>query len=75
MNQIEGGKIGVIAVIYDHNYTEVLEDLTNIQHDYREYINATMHVHMTEKYHLDVIVVKGNIKYIRDLTEQIKKKA
>ena len=30
-----------------------------------------MHVHMTEKYCLEIIVVKGDVKYIRELTEKI----
>ncbi len=49
MKEMEGDRIGIIAVIYDHHYTGVMEDLTDIQHDFREYINAVMHVHMTGK--------------------------
>ncbi|GAB4317277.1 MAG: nickel-responsive transcriptional regulator NikR [Methanobacteriaceae archaeon] len=71
MNEMEGDRIGIIAVIYDHHFTDVMEDLTDIQHDYRDYINAVMHVHMTEKYCLEIIVVKGDVKYIRELTEKI----
>jgi CopG family nickel-responsive transcriptional regulator len=71
MNEMEGERIGILAVIYDHGYTGVMEDLTDIQHDFREYISAVMHIHMTEKYCLEVITLKGNIKYIRDLTEKI----
>lgn len=73
MNEMEGERIGILAVIYDHNYTGVLEDLTNVQHEFKEYINSVMHIHMTEKQCLEVIVVNGNIKYIRDLTENIQK--
>ena len=73
MNEMEGERIGILAVIYDHNYTGVMEDLTNVQHEFKEYINSVMHIHMTEKYLLEVIVVKGDIKYVRDLTEQIKR--
>ncbi|NLM02367.1 putative nickel-responsive regulator 2 [Methanothermobacter wolfeii] len=71
MNEMEGERIGIIAVIYDHHYTGVMEDLTDIQHDYREYINAVMHVHMTEKHCLEVIVVKGDVAKIRELTEKM----
>lgn len=71
MNEMEGDRIGILAVIYDHHYTGVMEDLTDIQHDFREYISAVMHVHMTEKYCLEVIVVKGDVSYIRKLTEKI----
>lgn len=71
MKDMEGERVGIIAVIYDHHYTGVMEDLTDIQHDFREYINAVMHVHMTEKYCLEVIIVKGDVKHIRNLTEKI----
>jgi CopG family nickel-responsive transcriptional regulator len=71
MNEMEGERIGILAVIYDHGYTGVMEDLTEIKHDFGKYINAVMHIHMTEKYCLEVITLKGNIKYIRNLTEKI----
>ena len=47
--------------------------LTAIQHDFDKYINAVMHVHLTKKTCLEVIVVNGDMKYIRDLTEKIMK--
>ncbi|HSO26165.1 MAG TPA: nickel-responsive transcriptional regulator NikR [Methanobacteriaceae archaeon] len=71
MNEMEGERIGIIAVIYDHHYTGVMEDLADIQHEYRDYINAVMHVHMTDKYCLEVVVVKGDVGYIRNLTEKM----
>ena len=71
MNEMEGDRIGIIAVIYDHHSIGVMEDLTNVQHEYSQHINAVMHVHMTETQCLEVIVVKGDVKYIRELTEKI----
>ncbi len=71
MNEIEGERSGIITAIYDHHFFGVMEDLTNVHHDYREYINAAMHVHMTEKQCLEVIVVKGDANNIRELTEKI----
>ena len=58
MNEMEGERIGIIAVIYDHHYTGVMEDLTDNSTTTGEYINAVMHVHMTEKHCLEVIVVR-----------------
>ena len=70
MNEMEGDRIGIIAVIYDHHSLGVMEDLTNVQHEYSQHINAVMHVHMTETQCLEVIVVKGDVSYIRELTEK-----
>lgn len=71
MNEMEGDRVGLITVIYDYQYTGVMEDLMDVQHEYSDYINSTMRVQMTEKYVLDVIIVKGDVKFIRDLTEKI----
>jgi len=71
MNEMQGERIGIISVIYDHYYTGVMEHLTEIQHDYKDFINSVMHVHMTDKHCLEVIVVKGDVKYIRTLSEKI----
>ena len=71
MNEMEGERIGIITTIYDHHSTGVMENLIEIQHNYKDYVNSTMHVHMTEKYCLEVIIVKGDVKYIRELTEKI----
>ena len=45
--------------------------MTDIQHHYRDQIDASLHIHMNEKYCLEVIIVKGDVKYIRELTEKL----
>lgn len=71
MNEMEGERIGVITVIYDHYYTGVMENLAEVQHDYRVEISSSMHIHMTHKYCMEVIVVNGNVNTIRELTEKM----
>ena len=71
MNEMEGQRVGVITIIYDHHFTGVMESLANIQHDFRKEINASMHIHMTHKYCMEVIVVNGDVTQIRDLTERM----
>lgn len=73
MNEMEGERIGVITIIYDHHYTGVMEELADIQHHYTNTIIATMHVHMTEKYCMEVIIVNGDVKDIRSVYEKMMK--
>lgn len=70
-NEIEGERIGIITVIQDRHFAGAMEDLINVQQDYREYINAVMHFHMTKKQYLEVIVVKGDANNIQELTEKV----
>jgi len=60
-----------LSFIFNHYHSSVVEDLITIQHDFHTYINAVMHVHLTENLYLEVMVVKGDMKYIRDLTGKI----
>lgn len=71
MNEMEGERIGIITIIYDHHYTGVMENLAEIQHNFRNEINASMHIHMTEKYCMEIIVVNGDVNEIRELTEKM----
>lgn len=73
MNDMEGERVGVVSVIYDHHSTGVMESLADIQHHNRANISAVMHVHMTEKFCLEVMVVQGEVEVIRDLTEKMMK--
>jgi len=71
MKDMGGDRLGIVAVIYEHHYPEVMEDITDIQHKYRDQINASMHLHLSEKNCLEVIIVKGDVSAIRNLTEKI----
>lgn len=71
MNEMEGERIGIITIIYDHHYTGVMENLAEIQHNFRNEINTSMHIHMTEKYCMEIIAVNGDINEIRELTEKM----
>lgn len=71
MNEMEGERIGVITIIYDHHYTGVMEELAEIQHSFRDEIITSMHIHMTDKYCMEIIIVSGDIQNIRELTERM----
>ena len=64
MNEMEGERIGIITIIYDHHYTGVMENLADIQHSFRNEINMNMHLHMTEKYCMEIVVVNGDTKMV-----------
>lgn len=71
MNEMEGDRIGIITIIYDHSYSGVMENLAEIQHQFRKEITTSMHIHMTNKYCMEIIVVNGDINEIKQLTEKM----
>jgi len=63
--------LGTITIIYNHHIRNLSEVLTEIQHQYQKYIQFSNHVHVTHDYCLEVIVVHGEEKILRDLGNRI----
>lgn len=61
---------GAIVLIYNH---EGSEELVDLQHDFRDVINSSLHMHLDEKNCLEILAVRGNIEKIKGLLEKIKK--
>ncbi|MGC8830008.1 MAG: nickel-responsive transcriptional regulator NikR [Verrucomicrobiia bacterium] len=60
---------GTITLVYDHHKPHVQENLTNIQHDYHQYIISTLHVHLDHHNCLEVLVVKGKASVLKQIAE------
>ena len=70
---LEGKDVNaVITLVYDHHKRELVNRLTDIQHDFHEFIISGQHVHMDKDNCLEIIVVKGNSKKIKSLAYKLK---
>ena len=67
----EGIGVGAILMVYDHKIRGLKKVLTHIQHEYREVISSTTHVHLDERNCLEIVVVKGKVKSIRSLAKKL----
>jgi len=65
---------GTLTIIYDHDIMGLEESLTDIQHHRRNIIISTMHIHLDERNCLLVIAVKGTVKTIKNLAEELMSK-
>lgn len=63
--------MGVISLVYDHHQHQLQKKVTEIQHDYHQYIVSTTHVHMDHDNCLEVIIVRGKAGAIRKLADQL----
>lgn len=63
---------GAIIIVYDHHQRELVNTITNIQHDYHEVIISSQHVHLDHDICLEVIVVKGKIAVLFELEAKLK---
>ena len=63
---------GAITLIYDHHKRELLNKITDTQHDFQKLIISTQHIHLDHNNCLEIIAVKGSPKEAQKLSDTLK---
>ncbi len=63
--------VGTITIVYDHHVPELMERLTDIQHQYNELIQSSLHIHLDAHRCLEVLVVRGRSRDIKEVANSI----
>lgn len=66
-----GNYAGVVLITYNHETPGIEEKLTDIQHRFLSLIAANVHIHLTTEDCMEAIIVKGEGKKIKYLSESI----
>jgi len=70
----ESGKedvMGVVSIVYDHHRPNLLNKITQLQHDSEALIISATHVHMDHHNCLEMIIVKGKPRQVRRLADTL----
>ncbi len=65
----DGEAMGVVTLIYDHHAGRVAERLTELQHLHLTRVVTTTHVHLDARRCLEVILLRGSTKVVRELAD------
>ena len=65
----DGESMGVVTLIYDHHVGRVAERLTELQHLHLNRVVTTTHVHLDSRRCLEVILLRGSAKILRELAD------
>jgi CopG family transcriptional regulator, nickel-responsive regulator len=65
----ESEAMGVVTLIYDHHAGRISERLTELQHMHLERVVTTTHVHLDSRRCLEVILLRGSAKLVRELAD------
>jgi len=68
----DGEAIGSLTIIYDHEAGGLTDRLLNLQHQHHSEISSTTHIHVDENTCLEMLIVKGKVKDVRRLADNIK---
>ena len=70
---IEGKEAaGAITLVFDHHKRELMNTLTDIQHDFHTLIISSQHVHLDHDNCLEIIVVRGKPRDARELADKLR---
>ncbi len=62
---------GTITIVYNHDEADVVKELLDLQHDYVNEIVSSLHVHMDKHNCLEVVVVKGKAKRVKEIADRL----
>lgn len=71
MNEVEGERIGVITLIYEHEQRGLVSNLTDIQHMYTGLIRSSVHVHLDHDNCMEIIMLQGEGKQVKEIAEKM----
>jgi CopG family nickel-responsive transcriptional regulator len=71
MREEAGRIIGAVLVLYYLDKPGLLDEITKVQHKFKNVISSTLHVHLEENKCLEIIAVEGSAQEIRSLTQDI----
>jgi len=70
---VEGKEVvGAITLVYNHHRRELVNRLTDVEHDFHQLIVSSQHIHLDEDNCLEIVVVKGKPKEIDKLAQSLK---
>lgn len=69
----EGNKevVGTITIVYNHETRELLDKLMDFQHHHYNFIISSTHIHLNEHNCLEVLIVKGKAKDIKEVADKL----
>jgi len=69
MREEAGWITGAVLVLYYLDKPGLLEEITRVQHQFKDVISSTLHVHLEENKCLEIIAVEGGAQEVRSLTQ------
>lgn len=63
--------IGTVTLIFNHHVRDLSDKLTEQQHSHHHHIISSLHVHLDAHNCLEVLVVRGTAKEIRQIADEL----
>ncbi len=70
---VEGKEVaGAITLVFDHHKRDLVNILTDIQHDFHQLIISSQHIHLDHDNCFEIIVVRGKPIEVSELADKLR---
>ncbi len=71
MSEVEGERIGILSMTYDHSQRGLVTSLLDIQHEFSAITRSAVHVHISHDECMEVLLLHGDGKDVKAIAERI----
>ena len=71
MSEVQGDRIGIVSLLYDHDQRGLVNNLIDIQHDNSDLTQSSVHVHIDDHNCLEIMTLRGDAKNIKAFAEKM----
>jgi CopG family nickel-responsive transcriptional regulator len=69
--ELKGEQVATLTLVYNHEYREITDRLTDMQHEYHHLVVCATHVHLTHHTCLEAIVLRGKAGQLRAMADRL----
>ncbi len=71
MSEVEGERVGILSLTYDHSHRGLVASLIDVQHEFSNIIRSSVHVHINHDECMEVLILRGEGKDVKAVAERI----
>jgi CopG family nickel-responsive transcriptional regulator len=71
MSEVEGERIGILSMSYDHSQRGLVSSLLDLEHEFSAIISSAVHVHVSHDECMEVVILRGEGKDVRAIAERV----
>jgi CopG family nickel-responsive transcriptional regulator len=71
MSEVEGERIGILSMTYDHSQRGLLSLLIDAEHEFSKITRSSVHVHISHDECMEILILQGDGKDVKATAERI----
>lgn len=72
IDTLSGDGLALNSYIYDIHETRVIEELSNVKHDFEKEISSTLNIHFSHHERFEINICKGDLGKIKSLSDRLR---